>query len=607
MCLEGVHLRMLAIFATAIALFAPSTVETVAGSTASGSGSDGASDVSRICLALIPGLDRRLADLDSHSVTYSYVLYGPRDGEAPTFEIPNDAEDKDRVQLIKVAVVYKSGPAYRIHEHTVWTRRDSGLDEIVTFTSDGSQFHTRFAHASGGRSNLMLDLTDSMHRVDAEMDAYGWRVLGQVAPLTYQQYMRWAAASGDLSLVRSSDDELVVQWRFLPDLPQTRVTASIDRSLNALRSIQVDVHSADAESPDAQIVHRKAVELREYPLAGRSVRGARVTDQLTAAGDEWPASWAVAVVTPIAMTPTPLTRDLIYLPPSPTDLVQDTRFDIARPPGETRINLDGLVVTLNREPTTDIGWELDRNLDELSAFAGGVHTLAAPTPEIGPAGAGDGEAIVFDAGDAPIIDALPARVAHDFVISNDSTETWVVKQIVKSCGCLTCELDKKSIAPGERATLSVAMVLPAPGRRRQEVAVIFEDDTVRRFALNARGTMPGRLRVMCSGFTLQNGVWSAEIRAYWVESNAAVLAEPIPPLALEAPDGGSLEFGGWTLIEPVSIDGARPRRLFGRGTVALPVPTFTPPPTEVEELRFTVGEGRNFRLPVIRFDTEHTR
>ncbi len=240
-----------------------------------------------LCRSLIPHLDQVQAQLDSRTVTYSCVVYGPRPGEPAAFEIPEDAESPDRVGLVKVATVYRSGSTYRVTEQNVLAPRDADeADHIAVFTSDGSQFHTRFANARGGDSTLMLDLNDSMHRVSAEMDAYGWRVMGQVAPLDYQQYMNWAADSSDLHFVSRMDGSSTVQWRFLPDLPQTRMTATVDEGARTLSAITTEVYDRDATLPGARLMFRKSVRFMPFRVGGETVMGALVADQVGDAGEE---------------------------------------------------------------------------------------------------------------------------------------------------------------------------------------------------------------------------------------------------------------------------------------------------------------------------------
>lgn len=561
----------------------------------------GGTKAAALCLSVIPDLDRRMSQLDSHTVTYSIVTYGPRAGEDPTFELPEDAEAADRVDLIKVATVYKSGTVYRVHEQAIWTRRGpEEADTIGTFTSDGTQYHTRFASARGGRSTLMLDLSDAMHRVGPQMDAYGWRVLGQVAPLDYQRYMRWAAESDELRATSASDDQAVIQWRFLPDLPQTRMTATIDKHRTRLTAIQMDVHNGDAALPGSKVVLRKSVQFREHDLGDDTVLiGARVTDQLSDAGEDWPAAWAVIIVTPIAIEPSPRVRDQILLRPRNNELIQDSRFDIAYPWGDNRINLDGLVVGLERPADSDVGWNLDRWVPELPALAAASLRLPART---GP-NAGKTSVVTFDAGDVLVEGNEPASAQHRFIVHNDSETTWNVKDLVKSCGCLTCEISTRSIQPGADAALDIAMTVPSPGERRQEVAVVFDDGTIRKFELRARGYSPGRLRVVSSGFTKQQGVWRAEIRAYWTESEQMAPGGSPPPLTIDPRDGTALRFAGWSLIEPASADRQRPRKLFGRGVIELDQFPEAFDPAGLE-LVFRAGKVRSFTLPIVNFDRE---
>ncbi len=560
-------------------------------------GASDAGTASALCLSVIPKLDQRQRELDSHIVTYSVVSYGARSGEVASFELPLDAEAPDRVDLIKVATVFKSGLAYRVHEQTIWTRRGpEEANATALFTSDGAQFHTRFAKSQGGHSTVMFDLNDSMHRVGPQMDAYGWRVLGQVAPLDFQQYMRWGAASGDLRVESNVGGESGVSrasWRFLPDLPQTRVTATIDDRTSSLSAIQLDVHSGDAALPNAKVMLRKSVSLYDYTIGGKVVSGARVVDQLNAASEEWPAVWSVSIVTPIAIERAPCTRERIYITPHTDDLVQDARFDIAYRPDEARVNLDGLVVPLEQNPTGDVGWHLDQWVSSLPPLKSAVLTL---TPRLDESSE-QSDATVFDAGPV-LVDEQPARAQHDFVIHNDSTVTWLVKDVVKSCGLSTCDISTKSIAPGADAVLSVAMNVPAPGERRQHVAVVFEDGNIRKFELRARGHSQGSLRVLTDGFTERDGVWRADVRAYWVESDPTSVQNPIAPLTLGDQGSAILEFSGWTLIEPPSADGQRPRKLFGRGTVTL-VQSPASSAGVAKSLSFAAGASRSCSLPIV--------
>ncbi len=268
------------------------------------------------------------------------------------------------------------------------------------------------------------------------------------------------------------------------------------------------------------------------------------------------------------------------------------------------MNLDGVVVDLERVPETDIGLELDDWVRDLPAMQTVSTHLA---PRFDDPSTVVGTPTVFDAG-AVAVEAEAVEASHEFQIHNDSAKTWTVKNIVKSCGVAACDLNTHSIAPGSTAVLSLTMTVPSPGERRQEVAVVFDDDRVQRFELRARGVSPGRLRVVSSGFTLRDGEWRADVRAYWTESDTAILDGVIEPLTVQGAQGATLTFDAWTVIEPTSADGLRPRKLFARGVVTLHprdasgALTNIVPANLQGTLRFATVPSRTFELPIVTFD-----
>lgn len=445
---------------------------------------------------------------------------------------------------------------------------------------------------------LALDLTDPLHPLGSQLDAYGWRVLGQrgSSDFDYQEFIRWGEQSPDLRVLNRDGADWTLEWP-IPDAPQSLITATIRDSGTRgpeLLSISLSVYAGSATQPGAKLMHVKRIELTRHIVDGRMLRSARTSDQLASAGEEWPATWAVVTATPISCRRVPLSRSMVHLHRLPTDVLQDARFDLAHPPGETRVNLDGLLLTTAATPHGDVGWDLDRWIRDLPAHSDSPLVLPAKVTARG----SDGRQF-YDAGDVEIGRSEPARVSHDFMLQNDAGSMKVVKQIIKSCGCLKCEIDKHEIAPGQSATLTVAMMVTAPGERRQEVAVVFEDETVERFEIQARGYSPGELRILCSGFDKAPDGWKAEIRAYWKEADPALLVDEPPTLSMRGPDGSVLSFEGWTVIEPPSNDRLRPRRLFGRGTVTLG--HFTGD-GETDSLEFMVLPSRRFSVPILRFD-----
>ena len=104
----------------------------------------------------------------------------------------------------------------------------------------------------------MLDLRDSVQRVGPEMDAYGWRVLGQVAPLDYQYFLAGAINSANVRIESQDGESTMIRWNWLPDAPQTELWARFDTPSGALRSIQFDVYTSDTRLPGAKLMHRAA-------------------------------------------------------------------------------------------------------------------------------------------------------------------------------------------------------------------------------------------------------------------------------------------------------------------------------------------------------------
>jgi len=541
--------------------------------------------------AAIQNLDRRLAELDGKTVVYACQSYANEPLKESSFEPPADAESPIHMQWSMVASVFRKGSAYRVHEHTVSARDADTVGRMVTFSSDGSQFHTRFASAAGGGSNLLLDLRDTTQRVGPEMDAYGWRVMGQVAPFDFQYYLNFALDSADLAVLANTDDACTVSWR-LPDAIQTKYIATIDKPSSSLRTLVMEVYGGDASLPTSKLTLRKSVELREFHLGERLVRGARVMDQLPDAGPDYPGVWAITEVVPVLVEATPCRDELVHLSPLVGDrIVQDTRFDVAYQPPDKRLNLDGRLIPLDGSPVGDVGWSLDNWVRDLAPVSMGKRDDPSNVPDRPVATPGR-----FDAGKVRIGDE-PVRVAHDFSLRNDTRATWIVEQIIKSCGCLTCTINKTSISPGEEAIVSMAMTVLSPGVREQSVAVILDNGKIEQFEMSAQGCVLGSLRVVCSGLARVGSDRTGQIRAYWVESDPNVLAD-VPSLLTLKQDGDvTLAFDGWTEVEPAAKDGSRPRRLFGRGLITLPDALGAP-----KELVFKAASGRTFSLPVLYLD-----
>ena len=125
------------------------------------------------------------------------------------------------------------------------------------------------------------------------------------------------------------------------------------------------------------------------------------------------------------------------------------------------------------------------------------------------------------------------------------------------------------------------MVMPYPGLREQHVALALKHGEIMRFVLRAHGLADGSLRVMSSGLVRHGDSLSTSVRVYWVESDPALrVAEPAAPV-LTGIDGATLAFDGWHVIDPVSEDGSRPRRLLGHGRIDIPVASVAEPEREV--------------------------
>ena len=538
------------------------------------------------CRAVIPDLERRLQALDRREVTYSYRLYAARESEAPSFEIPTDAESPDRLYSVVIATVKRCGSGYRIEERTVWARDTESQGRLLTFTSDGVEFHTRFGWAQSAIGNLMLDLTDSVQRVSPQMDAYGWRVLGEVAPFDYPYYMRHGAESNDATWSAIDDSRGTVSWRWLPDVAKTRITATIDRKRATLEGIARVICDHDADRADAKVMLRSAIRFQDHVVQGERLRGSRLETQLAEGGPAFPPTWSVAVVEPIAVRPVDCSTDWMHLQPVEGEIVQDARFDIAYHAGGTTVNLDGRIIEPRAPASGDVGWRLGEMVREPSPVPATVGGASAPTPASGD----EPGVVVFDAGDFEIA-GDPVRVSHTFVVQNDSTERWEVDQVVPSCGCLTCEMSVMAIDPGQSGSLAVEMVMPNPGVREQRVAVVLKHGEILQFVVRARGHSIGSVRAMTSGLVRHGDALSTEVRVYWVDSDPALrVAEPAAPV-LTGPDGSVLHFDGWELVEPASEDGLRPRRLVGRGRIEVPVASVAEPEREVA-LKIVCGHKR---------------
>jgi len=579
---------------------------------ATSSGNDSVVDLSElnreaaVLESVLPDLDAALAALEGRTIRYSWMLFHPRDGEAPTFEPPEDATSIDRLAKLTLVEVYRCSSSYRIREQTVWSSDSREIGRIADYSSDSIEFHTRYAGASGEHSHLMLDLNDRMHRVGPAMDAYGWRVLGQVAPLDFQFIVRSGIASETLERIDRDDDGLEwFKWQWVPDAPQTGFTLGIDLDSRRLRRIAMDLHSTDLSLAASQLMLRKDVTFTEHLVDGELLRGAKIVDQIGEAGAEYPPVWAVSVVVPLAVAAMPRTSELVHLVARPNESVQDTRFDIAYQGGDVRLNLDGRIVQLATPPRGDIGWELDQ---WVTAVPEPARDSSGRPPQV-TAVAASNTPEVFYAGTV-LVEDPPVSVSHKFSLTNNTDEPWQVLQIVKSCGCLQCEVDRDIILPGDSAVVSLAIKVPASGRHSHSATVVLKDKSFVTYHLAADGYTEGTLRALSSGFMLDGDVWRAEIRAYWVESESSLVGgelDALPELAIDGHPEATLTFAGWSLIEEADLMSKRPRRLFGRAVVEIPCSEVRGGAGMSTTLRLIVAPDRVAEIPVLRFSGGVTR
>ena len=70
---------------------------------------------------------------------------------------------------------------------------------------------------------------------------------------------------------------------------------------------------------------------------------------------------------------------------------------------------------------------------------------------------------------------------------------------------------------------------------------------------------------------------------------------------LEEGSGGTLSFEGWTVIEPSSLDGDRPRGLFARGTIQLAESSASGAPDTHASLGLKATDSRACSIPMTLF------
>lgn len=70
----------------------------------------------------------------------------------------------------------------------------------------------------------------------------------------------------------------------------------------------------------------------------------------------------------------------------------------------------------------------------------------------------------------------PGRLTREVGIVNIGTETLKIDRVEPSCGCTTAPLNKSTIAPGDTATMSVAVDLPGTSGRQTKHISIHSND-----------------------------------------------------------------------------------------------------------------------------------
>ena len=149
---------------------------------------------------------------------------------------------------------------------------------------------------------------------------------------------------------------------------------------------------------------------------------------------------------------------------------------------------------------------------------------------------------------------------HEFLLTNETTNTKVIDRLKQSCGCVDVAVDHDSIAPGESASLFVSISVSTVGPVQQTAHVIYKDGTVEQFRLSAVGTRQHEVRLipLQSPYDARTKTVSGDIFVL-DNSGKGEIGDPVA----ETPPGIHMIFKGWKTIEQQSEHRLRPTRQIG--------------------------------------------
>lgn len=155
------------------------------------------------------------------------------------------------------------------------------------------------------------------------------------------------------------------------------------------------------------------------------------------------------------------------------------------------------------------------------------------------------------------LDAGPQALSHIFTLTNTTSTVLEVLDIKKSCGCVNAKLAKTKLEPGESASLELTLDISMGGQTTHGATLLFSDGTAKRFTLTAYGTRGLKLVPILRTSHVDPRSRRIPLRLYLVDSNGN--GESEAPSVIE-PDGVSLEFEGWIVLERQTQKKLRPTR-----------------------------------------------
>jgi len=165
------------------------------------------------------------------------------------------------------------------------------------------------------------------------------------------------------------------------------------------------------------------------------------------------------------------------------------------------------------------------------------------------------------------IDEGPQELLAEFPVWNTSIRSIEVVDVITTCGCLEARLESRRIPPGDKTTLTMRMLLNAPGNRSESTSVVFADSRRADFTIRASGAVRESLKAFVGGAPVENR-WEVEVLLLTYETQT----DP-PKMTIDAPPGVVATDIVWETIQITSGEAGHPSRFAGSFHVTTSEPT----------------------------------